>query len=88
MAGMWVEAEWLHKTFVVAALPFALIALRSGSATVLIRGLIVAGFGVLALGAFYEPLHDHEVGLTVLGGVLLATGHGLRWMSVYRASQA
>lgn len=88
MAGMWIEAEWLHKTFVVAALPFALVALTSGQATLLIRSLIVSGFVLLGLGAFYEPLHDHEVRLTVLGGVLLASGHGLRWLGVYKSSQA
>lgn len=88
IVGMWAEAEWLHKSFVVAALPFAGLALASRHAKMGIRVLIVSGLTFLVAAAFYEPLHDHEVLLTVIGGVLLASGHALRWMRSYRSDQA
>ncbi len=86
--GIWAEAEWLHQAFVVAALPFSLLALSSSHANRLVRGLILIGFALLASGAFVEALHDFEVFMTVLGGGMLAAGHALRWMCVYGARQS
>ncbi|MEM8618006.1 MAG: MerC domain-containing protein [Pseudomonadota bacterium] len=88
IVGMWAEAEWLHKSFVVAALPFALIAFLSDRATLPIRLLIAVGYALLVAGAFYEPLHDHEVSLTVAGGLLLASGHAWRWLRAYKPGEA
>lgn len=79
MAGVWAEAEWLHRTFVIAALPFAILALASKQITWLSGLLIISGFALLASGAFVEAWHDFETELTVIGGVLLAAGHATRW---------
>lgn len=86
--GMWAEAEWLHQAFVVAALPFSLLALSSSHANNAVRSLIVIGFLCLAAGAFVEALHDYETLLTVLGGGMLAAGHAFRWARVYGAGQS
>ncbi|MEL7104046.1 MAG: MerC family mercury resistance protein [Pseudomonadota bacterium] len=82
IAGVWAEAEWLHKAFVIAALPFSLIGLSSKRMTVPIGVLIISGISLLILGAFVESLHDYELHLTVAGGLLLAAGHALRWSNV------
>lgn len=87
IANVWSDSEWVHQSFVVAALPFALLALRSTHASAYVRALIVTGMVMLALGAFYAPLHDFETGLTVMGGVLLAAGHAWRWARCHGASQ-
>ena len=81
IAGVWAEAEWLHKAFVIAAIPFSLIGLSSKRITVPIGILIASGIGLLIAGAFVESLHDYEVHLTVAGGIMLALGHALRWNS-------
>lgn len=81
IAGALGEAEWLHKAFIVAALPFALIALTSKQIRPATALLIVTGFGLLAAGAFIEALHDFETQLTVAGAMTLALGHILRWSS-------
>lgn len=86
IAGSWAEIEWIHKAFVVAALPFSLLALSSERATGIIGGLIATGFMLLAAAAFAEPLHDHETALTLLGGLLLASGHAFRWGRSYNTS--
>ena len=77
------EAEWLHKAFVLLALPVAAIAaitLRAGRDKVGILALLVAGLSLLVTGAFVEPLHDHETSLTVAGAICLASAHIWRWM--------
>ncbi len=79
IAGVWAEAEWVHKAFVIAAIPFSLIGLSSKRLTVPIGILIASGIGFLLLGAFVESLHDYETQLTVIGALLLASGHALRW---------
>ena len=83
VAGVWAEAEWVHRLFVLLAVPFALLALTSKYVGYLTGALIVFGIGLLAAGAFVEAFHDHEVTLTVLGASLLAAGHGLRWLKTY-----
>ncbi|MEM9054961.1 MAG: MerC domain-containing protein [Pseudomonadota bacterium] len=83
IAGIWADAEWLHKAFVVAALPFSALALRARPVNWAVIGLIVLGLVLLVLGAFVEPLHDYEVQLTVIGAVALSTGHALRWIRGY-----
>lgn len=79
------EAEWLHKSFVLLALPISLWAvvtrLRSKG------GLIFAGFVAIALGLLLSALRfeDLEVPLTVAGGVLLFGSH-LTWWLTHRSS--
>lgn len=86
IVGIWAEAEWLHKAFVVAALPFSAIALSSRVLNWRSGLLIIFGFLSLFAGAFVEALHDYEVELTVLGGLMLASGHMLRWRLAHSAS--
>jgi len=86
MVGVWAEAEWLHKAFVVAALPFSVWALAMRGQSWAVRGLIIVGFALLASGAFVEPWHDYELPLTVLGAIVLASGHALRWRQSHNAS--
>ncbi|GAB5455333.1 MAG: hypothetical protein Hens2KO_15620 [Henriciella sp.] len=49
--GVLAEAEWLHKAFVFAALPFSLIALASKRTSLISGGLIVFGFSLLVAGS-------------------------------------
>jgi hypothetical protein len=86
VAGVWAEAEWVHRLFVLLAVPFALLALTSKYVGYLTGSLIIFGFAILAAGAFVEALHDNEVALTVIGASLLAAGHGLRWLKAYNPS--
>ncbi|MEM7329882.1 MAG: MerC domain-containing protein [Pseudomonadota bacterium] len=81
IAGVWAEAEWLHKAFVIAALPFSLIGLQSKRVSWATSVLIVSGLAMLLAGAFVEALHDYETLLTVAGALVLATGHIMRWAS-------
>ena len=88
IAGVWAEAEWLHKGFVLAAIPFSFLALTSARANMVVPSFIIGGLMCLILGAFAEALHDYETSLTVLGGILLAGGHALRWFRAYGADQS
>lgn len=85
IAGVWAEAEWLHKAFVIAALPFSLIGLTSKPVNLMAGAMILTGFGLLVSAAFVEALHDYETQLTVIGALLLAGGHGMRWLKTSRA---
>lgn len=86
--GVLAEAEWLHKAFVFAALPFSLIALTSKQTSLAAGGLIVAGFSLLVAGAFVEALHDYETLLTVTGAIVLASGHVVRWVRTNASGQS
>ena len=88
MAGVLAEAEWLHRGFIIAALPFSAIALTSRRVTWPVGLLIVLGFVFLIAGAFIEALHDYEVQLTVIGSIALAAGHILRWVKPYASDQS
>jgi hypothetical protein len=82
LAGALAEAEWLHRTFVLIAAPITLLAIRHGSGKSAAPGfkvLALTGLGLLAAGAFFNARDDHEVFLTTLGGLLLATAHAWRW---------
>ena len=86
--GVLAEAEWLHKAFVFAALPFSLIALASKPTNFVASGLIVIGFSLLVAGAYVEALHDYETLLTVIGATVLASGHVVRWARSGAAGQS
>jgi hypothetical protein len=86
--GVLAEAEWLHKAFVFAALPFSLIALASKQTSAIAGGLIVVGFSLLVAGAFVEALHDYETLLTVTGAIVLASGHVVRWVRTNASGQS
>ncbi|MEL6754286.1 MAG: MerC domain-containing protein, partial [Pseudomonadota bacterium] len=82
VAGALAEMEWLHRGFVVAAVPLTLFAIFRGQGQPgqlgfsLVAGL---GLGLLVAGAFVEALHDYETPLTVVGAILLASAHAWRW---------
>lgn len=84
LAGIVAEAEWLHKVFVLAALPFSGLALFQSWGKQRVVGFVLlggAGLAQLIAAAFIEPLHDYEKLLTVSGALMLATGHFLRWQN-------
>lgn len=85
--GIWGEVEWLHKAFVVAALPFSLLTLASARANGIVGAMIATGFVLLCAAAFVPPLHDSETTLTVIGGVLLAAGHAFGWRRAHASQQ-
>ncbi|MEM7728406.1 MAG: MerC domain-containing protein [Pseudomonadota bacterium] len=76
--GLWAENEWVHKGFVLAALPLSAFAFltparfRFASA---LRALAGLGAVLLVAGAFVEAWHDYETVLTVLGATCLAAAH-------------
>lgn len=82
IAGIWAEAEWVHKTFVILALPLSGIAILRGIESrrwALFAGLAVTGLALLIGAAFVEALHHIETPLTVLGATALAAAHIWRW---------
>ena len=72
------EAEWLHRAFVLLAVPVSLMAMVRGGGAVFI-GLALVGLSLLITGAFVEQLHDYETPLTVAGALFLAAAHIFRW---------
>ena len=85
------ENEAIHQAFVILAAPVALLAVFSTPASrskLVIIALILAGLGFLIAGAFIEAFHDYETLMTVIGAVLLSSGHIWRWrlMSALEAS--
>jgi len=79
------ENEAIHQAFVILAVPVALLAIFStpaGRSKPMIIALILAGLAFLIAGAFIEAFHDYETLLTVIGAVLLSSGHIWRWRSM------
>lgn len=84
IAGMWAEAEWVHKVFVAAALPlsgFAIARAFSARGQTVFIALALTGLSLLVASAFVEALHDYETLLTVAGALTLAAAHGWRWQA-------
>lgn len=74
LLGLLSEAEWLHKIFVLLAVPLSLsLMMKSNSQR--IGGLALMGISLLLAGAFAEPLHDFEQQLTISGALLLGFAH-------------
>ena len=76
------ELEWLHKSFVVAAVPLSILAVFQSArhrAFLLVLGLVGPGILLLVAAAFVPALEAHETPLTVLGAVLLCIAHVLNW---------
>lgn len=76
------DAEWIHRAFVLLAIPVSGVAIgrargtRGGRLFALIASL---GLALLLGAAFIEALHDFETPITVAGALLLAAAHGWRW---------
>ena len=82
VAGTIAEAEWLHKLFVLATIPFTGYALvRSSAKGVDVVFIIFAalGLGLLLCSAFVEQFHEYETPLTLVGATLLGSAHIWRW---------
>ncbi len=87
----WAEAEWVHKLFVLLAIPI------SGSAA-FIRGVhyrnlafvffVTLGLALLTASAFLESLHDIERPLTVAGAMIVAIAHLWRWRRHYKSPKS
>ena len=83
MVSVLADAEWVHKIFVVLAVPVSLLAFRHtftsrkqdwGPAMGAVLGLLV-----LICAVFVHELHDYETPLTVMGALILAASHIWRW---------
>ncbi|MGP1352138.1 MAG: MerC domain-containing protein [Parasphingopyxis sp.] len=76
------DIEWVHRAFVLLALPISGVAIFSALGTAggplfaMIAGL---GLALLLSAAFVHALHDIETPITVAGAVMLASAHGWRW---------
>lgn len=86
LLGAWSEAEWVHFAFLAAAIPVSATALaRSGGwRKAPVAALAIAGLGLLTAGALGWPAETWETGLTVMGGLMLATAHLLNWRLHHR----
>ena len=80
--GVISEDEMVHKVMVLISVVI------SGAAIVSSLGrrngklfAILATLGLLSMvaAAFAEPLHDYETPLTVIGALILASAHFMRW---------
>lgn len=81
--SVFAEMEWVHKLFVMLAVPISLVAFYQ-SRNVIARwiypaALAAVGLGFLIASGFMESLHDHERVLTVIGAITLAVAHLWRW---------
>ncbi len=80
--GVVAGEEWVHRGFVILAVPVSLLALARldpGRGISVMVGLLVVGLGLLIAGAFVEALEPFEVTLTVSGALILSAAHVLRW---------
>lgn len=83
----WAEAEWVHKVFVLLALPISASVILRRARIANSTGLVsaaIAGLVLLLAGAFVGALHDIERPITVVGSLLLASAH-LRWWVRHRS---
>ncbi len=80
----WFENEWAHRLAVLATLPISGYAIASSlRARERVAFCIAASVGLILLicAAFVESLHDFETPLTVVGALILAFSHIVRWAS-------
>ncbi|MEM9839459.1 MAG: MerC domain-containing protein [Pseudomonadota bacterium] len=90
LAGLVAEAEWIHKLFVLMAVPITLTAImRNDAVSVRIPFVLTAsvGLALLIAAAFIEGLHDYETTITTTGAVLLASAHVWRWANNHGAAE-
>lgn len=82
MAGVWAEAEWVHKVFVLLAVPisgYAVFAKGVQFRDRIFIFLVTLGLSLLIAGAFIEALHDFETLMTAVGALFVIAGHLWRW---------
>lgn len=78
--------SWVHAALVLTAAPISLWAIRASHVwrKWQISVPIVTGLILLALAAFIPALADIEVGLSVIGALLIATGHAYNYLRNHR----
>ncbi len=84
VAGALGEAEWVHQSLVLLALPFSIytiVRVSEHKIDWLFGAFFVTGFTLLILSAFVEPFHDYEKLMTTLGAMTVACGHLWRLFS-------
>ena len=82
LAGAWAEAEWVHKVFVLFAIPisgYAVFAKGARFRDPLFVFLATLGLTLLTAAAFVEALHDFEQPMTAAGALIVAAAHVWRW---------
>lgn len=82
--GLLAENESVHKALVLLAIiPAALsfVPNRAYKFTPLISSFGFFGVVALLVSAFFEPLHDYETVLTVIGASALSAAHLIRLMN-------
>lgn len=81
--GLFAEAPWVHWAFAATAAPIAAWSLSrpmsDSRRNWQLLGLGGAGALLLFMAAAEWPTHAWETPVTVVGGLLLATAHGLNW---------
>ncbi len=79
---LWLGDEWMHRVFVLVAVPlsgYAIVtSLLKGRSTVFAVSASI-GLVLLALPAVFESLHSYEAALTLTGASILAGAHISRW---------
>lgn len=84
------DQEWLHKVFVLLAVPITgLAALKNRSTpfALIFASVAGTGIGLLLAGAFLEQLHDYETLLTVTGATFVVIAHAMRWHHHHKTDQ-
>lgn len=81
--GLLTDAPWVHWAFAATAAPIAGWSLSrpmsEGHRNWTLLALGGIGVVLLFLAAAELPSHESETPLTIFGGLLLATAHGLNW---------
>lgn len=74
--------SWVHAALVLTAAPISLWAIRASHVwrKWQISAPIVTGLILLAMAAFIPALAGIEVALSVIGAVLIATGHAYNYL--------
>lgn len=89
-ALFWMENEWVHLVLAALALGASLMAMRSwvrGARGAVLRGVAAVALGLLFFGALGEMSEQAERIVTVVGACLLASTHGLAWISAQQSGR-
>lgn len=74
--------SWVHAALVLTAAPVSIWAIRASHVwrKWQISAPIITGLTLLAAAAFIPALADMEVALSVIGALLIATGHAYNYL--------
>ncbi len=91
LAATWAEAEWVHKAFVLLAIPvsgYAIFLKGAFSRDRIFVIFVTVGLALLIVSAFVESLTKFEQPLTSAGAFLVGSGHLWRWRRRYTSHLA